>query len=141
MLRGKAEIGRTGCDRRRNIGAFALLDINADIGMLAQECRQRPRQMLRQAGCVGKQKHAGSDAGGIGREIAPHCFDVMHDDAGVIEQAFARRSQFDAAAATLQECRAKSSFQAFDPRTRGGQRQMRARRAAGDTARIGNGDE
>src|SRR3982074_2000083 len=36
MLGSKAEIGGTGCDRRRDIGAFAFLDIDIDIGMAAQ---------------------------------------------------------------------------------------------------------
>ena len=36
-------------------------------------------------------------------EIAAHRLDIVHDDAGVIEQAFAGRRQFDAAAAALEQ--------------------------------------
>ena len=49
MLGGKAEIGRAGRDRRGDVGAFTLLDIDIDVGVFAQEGGERPRQMLRQA--------------------------------------------------------------------------------------------
>ena len=65
MLGGKAEIGRAAGDRRDDIGAFAFLDIEADVGMFAQERGERLRQMLRQPGGVGEQMHAGPDAAGI----------------------------------------------------------------------------
>jgi len=41
VLGGKAEIRGTGGNRRGDIGAFAFLDIDVDIGMFPQECRQR----------------------------------------------------------------------------------------------------
>jgi len=47
MLGGKTEIRRPARDRRRDIGTFARLNIEADVRMFAQECRQRLRQMLR----------------------------------------------------------------------------------------------
>ena len=71
--------------------------------MLAQEGGQRLRQMLRQARGVGEQMHAGPHAAGEAREIAAHRLDIVHDDAGVIEQAFAGRGQLDAAAAALEQ--------------------------------------
>ena len=101
MLGRKAEIGGTGHDRRGDIGAFTLLDIDVDIGMFAQKCRQRLRQMLRQPRGVGEQQHAGPDAAGVSGEIAAQGLDIVHDDAGMIEQAFAGRGQLDAAAAAL----------------------------------------
>ena len=130
MLGGKAEIGGTGHDRRGDIGAFAFLDIDIDIGMFAQECRQRLRQMFRQARGVGEQMHAGLGAAGVSGEIAAHGVDIVDDDAGVIEQAFARRGEFDAAAAALQECCAERQFQPLDPRAGGRQRQMGAQAPA-----------
>ena len=130
MLGGKAEIGGAGGDRRGDIGAFALLDIDVDVGMFAQECRQRLRQMLRQARGVGEQMHAGLGAAGEGGEIAAHHLHIVHDDAGMIEQAFARRGQLDAAAAALEQRDAERRFQALDPRAGRGQRQMGADRAA-----------
>ena len=47
VLGGEAEIGGARCDRSRDIGALALLDIDADVGMFAQECRQGLRQVFR----------------------------------------------------------------------------------------------
>ena len=44
----------------------------------------------------------------------------------MIEQAFARRGQLDAAAAALEQRRAERGFQALDPRAGRGQRQMGA---------------
>src|SRR5882757_8400118 len=49
VLGGKTEIGGARGDRRRNVGALALLDIDGDVAMLAQEAGKRLRQMLRQA--------------------------------------------------------------------------------------------
>ena len=46
MLGGKAEVGGAGRDRRGDIGAFAFLDVNIDVGMFVQENSQRLRQML-----------------------------------------------------------------------------------------------
>ena len=67
VLGGKAEIGGTGGDRGRDVGALALLDVDGDVGMLAQEARQRLRQMLRQARGVGEQMHARAHAAGKAR--------------------------------------------------------------------------
>src|ERR1700722_20840328 len=55
MLGGKAEIGRAARNRGDDIGAFAFLDIEADVGMFAQEGGERLRQMLRKPGGVGEQ--------------------------------------------------------------------------------------
>src|ERR1700716_51294 len=46
MLGRKAEIRSAARNRRGDIGAFAFLDIDVDIGMFAQKCRKRLRQML-----------------------------------------------------------------------------------------------
>ena len=59
----------------------------------------------------------------------------------MIEQAFARRGQLDAAAAALQESGAERQLQPLDPRAGGGQRQMGADRAGRDAARVGDRDE
>ena len=48
MFGGKAEIGRARRDGGRDIGAFALLDIDVDVGMLAQERRKRLWEVFRQ---------------------------------------------------------------------------------------------
>jgi len=65
----------------------------------------------------------------------------VHDDAGVIEQAFARRRQFDAAAAALEQRNAECCLQPLDPRARRGQRQMHPVGAIGDAARLRHRDE
>ena len=124
MLGGKTEIGRAVRYGGRDIRALTLLDIDVDIGMLAQERSQRARQMLRQPRGVGKQKHAGAHAGRIAREIAAHGFHVVDDEPGVIEQGFAGRGQLDAAAAALEQRHAKGLLEPLDPRARGGERQM-----------------
>ena len=85
--------------------------------------------------------HAGSYAAGIGREIAAHRIDIVDDDPGMMEQAFARRSQLDAAAAAFQQRRTQRGFQALDPCAGGRQREMGAQRAARDAARVGHGDK
>jgi len=51
--------------------------------------------------------HAGSGAAGIGRKIAAHRIDIVEDDPGMIEQAFAGRGQLNATAAALEKCGAR----------------------------------
>src|SRR5579883_2189524 len=65
----------------------------------------------------------------------------MHDQAGVIEQAFAGGRQLDAAADALEQGNAERLLQPLDPLARGSQRQMRAVRAMGDAAGIRHRDE
>ena len=141
MLGRETEIGGAGCDRRGNIGAFAFLDVDIDIGMFAQERRQRFRQMFRQARGVGEQMHAGPHPAGESREVAAQRFHIVDDDAGMIEQAFTRSGGFDAAAAALQKRCAERGLQPLDPRARGRQGEIGAGRAARDAARIRHGDK
>ena len=44
---GEPEIGRSGDDGAGDLGAFALLDIDRNVGMLSQKGRQRLRQIFR----------------------------------------------------------------------------------------------
>src|SRR5215472_11043348 len=50
IFSGEAEIGGTSRDGGGDIGAFALLDIDIDVAMFAQEGGERARQMFRQTG-------------------------------------------------------------------------------------------
>ena len=109
--------------------------------MVAQECRQRLRQMFGQTGRIGEQMDAGLGAAGESGEIAAHRIDIMNDDPGMIEQAFAGRGQFDAAAAALQQFDAERRLEALDPRAGRGQREMDGQRAARDAAAVGHRDE
>ena len=97
--------------------------------------------MLRQAGSIGEQENAGLDPAREGGDIAAHRIDVVDDDAGMVEQAFARRGRLDAAAATLQEDDAKCLFQPLDPRACRGEREIAAECTARDAACIGDRDE
>src|SRR3954453_17107310 len=97
--------------------------------------------MLRQSRGVGEQMHVGSDAAGVGHEITAHRLDIVNDGSSMIEQAFARGGQFDAAAAAFQKRDAEGCFQTFDPRAGGGQLQTGAQLTAGDSARLGYGDK
>ena len=45
--------------------------------------------------------HAGSYAAGISGEVSAHRIDIVDDDPGMMQQAFARRGQLNAAAATF----------------------------------------
>jgi uncharacterized protein len=141
VLGGKAEVGGTTCDRGDYIGAFAFLDIKADVGMFAQEGRERLWQVLRQPGGVGKQVHARFDAAGEAGKVAAHDFDIVHDEPGMLAQGFTGRGQLDAAAATLEECHAKVGFETLDPCACGRESKICAHRAVGDAAAVRHGDE
>ena len=84
---------------------------------------------------------AGLGAARIGGKIAAHRVHLVHHDPGMIEQALARRGQFDAAPAALQKRNAQGLFEPLDACARRGQREMDLERAARDAARIGHRDE
>lgn len=109
--------------------------------MLAQEARQRLRQMLRQARGGGKQQHAHGDAAGEAREIAAHRIHIVHHQPCVIEQAFAGGGELDAAATALEQGDAKRLLQPPDPGADGSEREMAAVGAARDAAVVGHRDE
>jgi hypothetical protein len=109
--------------------------------MLAQEARQRLGQMLRQARGVGEEMHARPHSAGKAGEIAAHGIDLVHDDAGMVEQAFAGGGQLHAATAALEQGNAERLLEALDPRARRSQRQVRPLGAAGDAALVSHRDE
>jgi len=141
MLGGETEVGGAAGDRGDNIGALAFVDIKTDVGMFAQEGGERPGQVLRQTGGVGKQMHARPDAAGEGGEIATHDFDMVHDEPGMLAQGFTRRGQLNAAAATLEKRNAKVGFEALDPCACGRESKIGAHRAVGDAAAVGHRNE
>ena len=126
---------------RRDIGAFAFLDVDRDVGVLAQEGGQRLRQIFRKARRVGEEADGGLRAACIGQEIAAHRLDIVHHDPGMIEQAFAGRRQLDAAPAARQQRYAERRFQSLDPLARRGEREMNFCRTVGDAAGLGHRDE
>jgi uncharacterized protein len=133
---GKAEIGRAAGNGADNIGALALLDVQADVGIFAQESGQRPGQMLRQAGRVGEQVDVCLDATGKGRKIALHHRDILHDEAGVIAKAFTGGGQFNAAAPAPDQQYSEAGFEPLDPGARRCKREMGPRRAMGNAAAV-----
>ena len=80
--------------------------------------------MLRQAGRVGEHMHAGLGAARIGGKIAAHRLDLVDHDAGMVEQALARRGQFDAAPDALEKTGAEGLLQSLDARAGRSQREM-----------------
>src|ERR1700722_11455318 len=85
--------------------------------------------------------HAGPGAAGVSRKIGAHLINIMDDDPGVTEQAFACRGRLDAATSALQQSDAKGGFQALDPGARRRQSEMGARRTLRDAAAVGHRDE
>src|SRR5262249_1229327 len=82
-LGGEAEIRAARGDRGRDVGALALLDVDGNVAMLAQETGERLRQVLRQAGGVGEEMYARAHAAGKAREIAAQRLDLVNDEARV----------------------------------------------------------
>ena len=118
-----------------------FLDVDRDARMLAEEFGERLRQIFRQTGRVGEQMHAGPRATGKGGEIAAHRLDIVDDDAGVIEHAFAGGRQLDAAAAAGEQGNAEALLQPLDPLAGRCQRQMHTLRPTGDAAGFRHRDE
>ena len=138
---GEPKIARAGQDGAGDIGAFAFLDVDRDVGVLAQEGGQRLRQILRKARRVGEEANGGLRAAGIGQQIAAHRLDIVDHDPCMIEQAFAGRRQLDTASAACQQRYAERFFQPLDSRARRGEREMNSCRTVGDAAGLGHRDE
>ena len=134
VLGGEPEIGGAGQDGAGDIGAFAFLDVDRDVGVLAQEGGQRLRQIFRKARRVGEEADGGLHAACKGQQIAAHRLDIVDHDPGMIEQAFTGRRQLDAAPAARQQRYAERFLQSLDPRARRSQREMNACRTVGDAA-------
>jgi hypothetical protein len=141
MFSPEPEIGRASDDRAGNLGAFALLDIDRNVGMIRQKGGERLRQIFRKPRRVGEEANGGLGAASKSGEIAAHRIHIMQHYPGVIEQAFTGRRQLDAAAAARQQHDAERLLEALDPLARRGQRQMHPLRAIGDAARLGDCDE
>ena len=138
----KPEIGGAGGDGVRDLAAFALLDVDRDVR------DARPRKAASAFGrysdrpdVLARKRTVALHAAGEGGEIAAHRLDIVHDDPGMIEQAFAGRGQLDAAAAALEQRNAERRLQPLDPLAGRGQRQMHALRAVGDAAGLRDRDE
>ena len=138
---GEPEIGGADHDGAGDVGAFAFLDVDRNVGMRGQKGSQRLRQIFRKPRCVGEEADGGLRTAGKGGQIAAHRLDIVEHDPGVIEQAFAGRRQLDAASAARQQRNAERFFQSLDPLTPRGQREMNLCRAVGDAARLGHRDE
>jgi uncharacterized membrane protein YfcA len=138
---GEPDVGGAGRDRQGNVAAFAFLDIDIDMRIVAQKNRQRLRQMFGEARCVGEQMDARLQPPGVAGKIAPQHLDIVQHDAGMAEQAFSRGGEDDPAPAALQQRHAESVFEAPDPLTGRRQRQIGAHGTMGNAARLGNRDE
>lgn len=55
MLGRQPKLGRAAENRISDLAAFALLDVDRDLRMLAQEGGQRLRQIFRQSRGIGEQ--------------------------------------------------------------------------------------
>ena len=98
--------------------------------------------MFGEAGGVGEQMNAGLQPPGVAGEIAAQHLDVVQHDAGMAEQALARRGERDAAPAALEQARLPSACsETLDPRAGGRQRQIGAGGAMGDAARLRHRDK
>src|SRR6185312_2663876 len=141
MLGGKTEIGGAGRNGGCDVRALALLDIDIDVGMLAQEHRKRARQMLGKARRIGQQMHAGAHPRGKAREVAAQIVDIVDHESCMVEQAFAGRGELDAATAALEQHDAQRILQALDAGAGGSERKMRTVGAARDAAAVRYRDE
>jgi hypothetical protein len=138
---GKTEIGRAAGNGADDIGALAFLDVETDIRVFAQENRQSLRQMFREAGGVGEQMNARSDAAAEGCDVALHHRDLMHDRPGVIAQAFTGGREFNAAASAPNQLYAEIGFKPLDPGACRCESEIGAGRTMGDAPGVRDGDK
>ena len=135
-LRADADVGVTGCDGGADRRALAIHQIDVDRRIGRQEIRQQGGQVLRERRGVGKDTDAALQSARISAKVAAHRFDLLQNDAGMVEQAAARLGRLDTAPAALQQGNPQDIFHAADTRARRGERQVGALGAARDAAGL-----
>ena len=116
MFGGEAEIGEP-MTMARAISALSRSSTSIEMWGCAARKAASVFGRYSESPDVLARKRTVALAPGQGAEIAAHRLDVMEYDLGVIEQAFAGRRQFDAAAAARQKRDAERCLQTLDLRS------------------------
>ncbi len=133
-----ADIARTVRDQADDLVAQALLEVDADIGIGHQERAQGLRQEFGERISVGEHAHLAGEPARIGAQILLQALALRQDRARMLQQRAAGLGGCYAGAAAHQQFGAERQFHLADAGRGGGQRQIGARRAMRDAARLDN---
>ncbi|MCY1427090.1 hypothetical protein D9M71_429210 [compost metagenome] len=128
-------------DGQDHFGAGVLFQRDTHLGMTLQEGRQAVRQEGMGGVGVGPQADMPAHPLGIGAEVRMHLFELGEHLARVAQQHIAGAGQADAAGLANKQRGARRLFQQANAMAGRRGRQMDALGAAGEVARLGNGDE
>ncbi len=135
-----AEIGTPLDQRQRDLGAAALLDVDADQRVAGEEALQPLRQHLQQSGGVGQHAHLALQALAVALQVLGQAVGVGQQRAAALHQHLAGRRELHAARGALEDAETQCVFQRGDTRTGRGHRQVQAFAGGADGAQVGGGD-
>ncbi|MNP27489.1 hypothetical protein D3C76_1204020 [compost metagenome] len=102
-----AKVGGTLAQRVGDARAGQFLQVDVEVGMLAQEVGEQLRQVFGDRRGVAQQPHLAFDAFGIFGQVLLHAFGLLQQDPGVLRESLAGRRRGNAATAALQELSAE----------------------------------
>ncbi|MNI76835.1 hypothetical protein D3C73_1330880 [compost metagenome] len=98
-----AQVGRTLAQGVGDARAGQFLQVDVEVGVLAQEIGEQFRQVFGDRRGVAQQAHLAFDALGIVSQVLLHAFGLLQQDPGVLGEGFAGRRRGYATTAALQE--------------------------------------
>ncbi|AZF54989.1 hypothetical protein C4J85_4535 [Pseudomonas sp. R4-34-07] len=96
------QVGRALAQGLGDPQAGQLLQVDIEVGVLAQKIRQSLRQVFAQGRGIAQQAHLAFDAVGVLSQVLLQMLGLLQQQAGVAAQGFAGGCRGDATAATLQ---------------------------------------
>ena len=123
-------------DQPDDLVAQALLQVDADLGMLGQEGAQGLGQELGQRIGVGEDADLAGEPARIGAEVLAQALGLGQQGAGMLEQRAAGRGRHHALAAAQEEGRPERLFHVADAGAGRRQRQMGPLRPMGDASGL-----
>ncbi|MNY12779.1 hypothetical protein D3C86_1458770 [compost metagenome] len=136
-----AQVGRTVEHAAHDVAIELFLQVDGHAGALGEKTGQDLRQQF------GDRRGVGEDADmprGVGAVVGELALEVLHlpqNQAGMVQQALARRGHLHAAVVAVQQTIAQLPLEGLDPRAGRRRRQAGLARALGQAGGFGNMDE
>jgi hypothetical protein len=98
--------------------ALLFLQIDVEIWVVRQECRQHCRQVFQHRDGIYEQPNVAAQALRVCVQLSPHLLQLLNDSAGVLEEQRPSRRKLDTAVATRQQLRSESGLHRTNTLTR-----------------------
>ncbi|MCY1363718.1 hypothetical protein D9M69_504940 [compost metagenome] len=141
VLGEHAHVGEAVDQRTHDVAAQLFLDLDANIGMLSEEGRQRGRKELRQRRHVGPQPHMAAHAAGVVAQLVAELLEALEEAHRMLHRHVPGGRERDPLGAAFEQLRTRGGLEIGQAPTRRREREVTRFRALGDAARLGHGAE